>query len=255
MGLIDDLLASLLDGEVVNVCIGLHWTAVVAMVEGKRRCGLSSTLESPHEHSGEPQVPQAGYLERLPGHKLAAFALERTRPTLASVGLAAINAQLPSPQPEDWIEGNAEHLIANHGAGKRVAIVGHFPFITRLNSHVGELMVLDKHAQEGDLPADAAPNVLPQAEVVAITGMAIANHTLEDLLKLCSPQALVMVLGPSTPPSQVLFDYGVHILACSVVTAIEPVLQAIVQGANFRQIHRIGVKLVTLKRPELASPP
>ncbi|TET82892.1 MAG: hypothetical protein E3J37_06445 [Anaerolineales bacterium] len=253
MRLLGDLLATVPEGEVIQVRIGLHWTAVVTEVEGRQACGLSSTLESPHEHGGEPQVPQAGLLETLSGRELAELALEVDRPTLASIGVATINSLLPPPPPESWDEGNAEHVIAAHGAGKRVVIVGSFPFVPRLKSKVGELIVLDRHPREGDLPAEAAPQVVPDAEVIAITGMTLVNHTLEDLLKLCSPQALVILLGPSTPFSQVLFDYGVDMLCGSLVTDIEPVLSAVSQGANFRQVHHAGVRLVTVVRSGFGS--
>jgi hypothetical protein len=79
--------------------------------------------------------------------------------------------------------------------------------------------------------------------------MTLANHTLEGLLRLCKPEALVMVLGPSTPLNPVLYDYGVDILSGSIVAEIEPVLKAVSQGANFRQVHRAGVRLVTVTRP------
>ena len=250
VGLIEDLLTQLPEGEIVDIRIGLHWTAVVVLVEGVRRCGLSSTLESPHEHGGEPRVPKAGDLEKFSSSELSALAIEREHPILASVGVAAINALLPPFQPEDWFEGNAEHVIAARGVDKHVAIVGHFPFIPRLRTRVGKLSVLDRHPLNGEYAAEDAPSILPQADIVAITGMAIANHTAEELLELCSPQALVMVLGPSTPLSPVLFGYGVDLLSGSLVTAIDPVLRAISQAANFRQIHQAGVQLVTVERTE-----
>ena len=247
MELLEKLLSNLPDGDVVDVRIGLHWTAVVAEVEGIQRCGLSSTLESPHEHGGEPQVLQAGQLEVLTGRALAELALEKDHPTLASVGVAALNALLPLP--DKFSEVNAEHVLAEYGADKRVAIIGQFPFVPRLRERVAELIVLERDPLKGDLPAEAASRVLPRSDVVAITGMALANHTLEGLLRLCTPDALVMVLGPSTPLSPVLYDYGVDMLSGSIVAEIEPVLKAVSQGASFRQVHRAGVRLVTVKRP------
>jgi len=56
------------------------------------------------------------------------------------------------------------------------------------------------------------------------------------------------VLGPSTPLSPVLFDYGVDLLCGSIVTDIEPVLRAVRQGANFRQVHKAGVQLICMAR-------
>jgi uncharacterized protein (DUF4213/DUF364 family) len=251
MKLLKKILSDLPDGDVVDVRIGLHWTAVVMEVDGKLRCGLSSTLESPHEHGGDPQVPQASQLATHTGRVLAELALEEDRPTLASVGVAAINALLPPP--ESFSEVNAEHVLADYGSEKRVAIVGHFPFIHRLRERAAKLIVLERDPRKGDLSAEAASQVIPQSDVVAITGMTLANHTLEGLLRLCKSEALVMVLGPSTPFSSVLYEYGVDLLSGSIVVEIEPVLNALSQGANFRQVHRAGVRLVTVTRPGFAG--
>jgi uncharacterized protein (DUF4213/DUF364 family) len=246
MPLLDELLAALPDGQVDEVRIGLHWTAVVAVTGGQRRCGLASTLSSSHEHTGVPDVPQAGCLHALSGLELAHLAREE-QPLLRSVGVAAINALLPR-LPDLWVEQNAEEVIASQGIDKLVALVGRFPFISRLKTCVGRLVVLEQQPRDDERPVIEAPNVLPQAEIVAITGMAFVNHTLEGLLALCSPRAQVLVLGPSTPLSPILANYGVTMLSGAIVEAIEPVLKAVEQGANFRQVHQAGVKLVTMAR-------
>jgi uncharacterized protein (DUF4213/DUF364 family) len=112
---------------------------------------------------------------------------------------------------------------------------------------VGTLQVLEQQPQGKDLPAEAASKVIPRADVVAITGTTLINHTFEELMALCRPEALVLVLGPSTPLSPILFDYGVHLLSGSVVEDVEAVLRAVSQGANFRQVHQHGVRLVTMQ--------
>ncbi|MDH5468886.1 MAG: DUF364 domain-containing protein, partial [Candidatus Aminicenantes bacterium] len=53
-------------------------------------------------------------------------------------------------------------------------------------------------------------------------------------------------LGPSTPLSTVLFDYGFDAISGSMVTDRDRVLNCISQGANFRQVK--GVRKVTLRR-------
>lgn len=248
MSLLDSLLKGLPNGEVLEVCIGLHWTAVVVQLHGQRRCGLASTLSGPHAHSAEPDVPQAGELHTLSALELAHLAHTR-QPPLTSVGVAALNALVP-PRPDLWHDLNAEEIIAAYGKGKAVALIGSFPFIPRLRTRVGRLLVLELDPGEDELPAKAAPDVLPQVDVVAITSMTLVNHSLENLLKLCSPQATVLLLGPSTPLSPILFEHGVHVLSGSVVTDIDRVLAAIKQGANFRQVHRAGVRLVTMGRDD-----
>jgi uncharacterized protein (DUF4213/DUF364 family) len=247
MELLNDLLATLPDGSVAHVNIGLHWTVVVVEVEDRPRCGLASTLHNDHQH-GMPDVPRAGELETLFGRELAAF-IQLDQPALASVGAAALNALLPQ-HPETWVDLNAEEVIAEPGADKRVALIGHFPFVDRLRPRVGELTVLELNPPPGDLPGSAAKGLIPTADVVAITSTTLLNHTLDGLLKLCSPQAHIILLGPTTPLSPVLFNYGISLLCGSVVTAIDPVLRAVRQGGNFRQSHRAGVRLVSVRRPK-----
>jgi uncharacterized protein (DUF4213/DUF364 family) len=241
------ILETVLDGQVVDARIGLHWTAVVVDVGGELRCGLASTLAGEHEHGHAPAVPQAGKLESLSGRQLAEFVLTGT-PELSSLGAAAVNALLPR-EPDAWREGNAEDVLARLGSRKRTVLVGHFPFVPRLRERLDHFDVIERAPREGDLSEAAAAEVLPQAEVVAITGMTFVNHSLENMLALCSPEATVMIVGPSSPMSRVLLDSSVHLVSGSIVTDIDPVLRAVSQGGTFRQVHHAGVRLVTLARP------
>jgi uncharacterized protein (DUF4213/DUF364 family) len=245
--LLDDLLGTLPDGRVTDVLIGRRWTAVVAEVNGALRCGLASSMGNTDHHKEAPDIPQAGRLEDLSGLELAAQA-RSANPELASTGLAAINALL-SHDPLSWTDLSAETLLAEQGAGKKVVLIGHFPFVDRLRHQVGRLTVLEQNPQPGDLPAESAAEVLPQADVVAVTGTTLINHTLERLLELCPADAIVILLGPTTPLSPVLFDHGIDILCGSVVEAVHPVLRVIAQGGNFSQVHRAGVRKVTMIRP------
>ena len=246
MQILSEILSSLPDGEVHDVQLGLHWTVVTIETGGVLRCGLSATLFTPHGHDQGPDIPSAGHLEYCSGLELAELALS-PHPTQASVGVAAINALLPR-QTHLWSEDNAEEVIARQGKGKRVVMVGRFPIVPRLRPRVGELVVLEQDPGPDDLPAEQAPEILPGAEVVAITGMTLINHTLEGLLSLCSREAFIILLGPSTPLTPLLFDYGVDIISGAAVTAIEPVLRIVSQGGNFRQVHRAGIRLVNMQR-------
>ena len=244
--LIDDLLRDLPAGKIIDVCIGLNWTAVVVKVAGELRCGLASTLRGGNHHHGDPAIPAAGNLVGLPASELAAN-LKSDHPTRSSLGLATLNALLPRA-PKNWTDQHAEETILALGRDKRVVLVGHFPFVPHLRERILQLDVLEFSPLEDDLPASAAPQVIPQADVVAITGMTLHNGTLEALLSLCSSNAQVMLLGPSTALSPVLFDYGIDLVAGAVVEKIEPVLQVVSQGGNFRQVRRAGVRLVTYTR-------
>ena len=248
--LIDAVFDTLPNCNVVKVCVGLHWTAVVVDVQGEQRCGLASSLVGNHIH-GVPDVPRAGLLEQMKGLELAAF-VQESQFALSSIGVATINALLPR-QPNKWSDVNAEEVIAKQGNGKSVALVGHFPFISRLRPQVRELSVLEQNPQPGELPSNLAEEIIPQADVVAITGTTLINHTLDDLLALCSPDAVVILLGPSTFMSPILFDHGVDLLCGSVVTNIKSVLKTVQQGGNFRQVHSAGVRLVSMSRSEVIN--
>lgn len=241
MNLLNDLLDSLdCDAPVRTVLVGVHWTVVCS-----RFCGLASTLidNKPHGHD---QVRDVGHLHKKSARELATYS--RSDNLLeASIGVAAINSLLDVNESQaDKI--NAVDVLNEHGRGKNVALVGHFPFIPRLRLLVGQLWVIEQRPAEGDFPAEAAEDFIPRADVVAITSSALINHTLDGLLALSRPGALVMMLGPSTPLSPLLFNHGVSILAGSRVVDESAVLRTTSQGATFQQVE--GVRLLTLRKSD-----
>jgi uncharacterized protein (DUF4213/DUF364 family) len=162
----------------------------------------------------------------------------------ASIGMAAINSLLDVDEGST-VEVNAVEVLIENGRGKNVALVGHFPFISKLRSAVGQLWVIEQHPSEGEYPAESASNLIPQANVVAITSSTLINHSLDGLLAFCRPDALVMMLGPSTPLSPVMFNHGINILSGSIVVDETAVLNTVGQGATFQQVE--GVRLITMR--------
>ena len=242
----DLLLKQITQGQILEVCIGIRWTAVVSLVGDIRKCGLASTLQTQNKHSAKPTVEKAGYLADLTSYELARYILS-SNSLERSIGIAAINSLLPE-YTQNSVEINAEYEIVRLGKGKKVVLVGHFPFVERLRAEVGELYVLERNPHEGDYPEKEAPQIIPQADVVAITSLTITNGSLSSLLEFCSPYAHVMLLGPSTPLSPALFDHGIITLSGVKVLDIESVIKGINQGANFKQLHKIGISLVTIRK-------
>lgn len=243
MKTIEGLLGSLReDAPVRQILVGAFWTAVVLETDPPR-CGLASTLRA--ETGGPwPPVVEPGRLTERSGRELAEL-LRSDRILEASIGMAAFNALWPVDHGP-LTEVNAADIVLEHGTGKRIAIVGHFPFIERAQEAASECWVLELRPGPGDLPADQADVVLPQADVVALTGTSLLNHTFDDLLSLCRPDAFVLVLGPSVPMTPLLFDLGVNALSGTVVDDPARVLLTVGQGATFRQIKRGGgLRLLT----------
>ncbi len=132
------------------------------------------------------------------------------------------------------------------GAGRQVAVVGHFPFVEQIRRAAARCWVLELNPRPGDLPAECAGKVLPQADVVALTGISLINHTFDDLLRLCRRDAFIVLLGGSTPLSPVLLDLGVSAVAGTLVIDVPAAVRAISQGAVFPQIP--GKRLLTMMR-------
>ncbi len=245
--LFERLLPTLPDGRVQDILVGMYWTAVVVETEGELRCGLAATVgDESHHYSNRAAVPRAGFLHERSARQLADLALSESI-TEVSIGVAAVNALLPR-RPADWTDIHAEEVIVRYGAQKRVVMVGHFPFVPRLRPRVGLLQVLEQHPREDDLPASAAPEVIPQADVLAMTSMTLLNGTFDALMRLPRPETVTLLLGPTTPLTPLLFEYGVDIVSGAIVEDIPLTLRAIAQGANFHQLHHLGVRLVSMQR-------
>lgn len=240
---VDALLSSLTtDASVRQVAVGAFWTAVLLDTDPPR-CGLASTMR-PAVHPGGPPVVRPGSLHEFSGCELAGW-LRSSSMLEASIGMAACNA-LVQVDMAMCTEVNAETIIRDRGAGRRVAIVGHFPFVERIRQVAAHCDVIELNPWPGDLPAGKAAEVLPTADVVALTGTSIANHTFDALVGLCVPDAYVVVLGGSAPLTPVLFGHGVDAVAGTLVVDWEGAIRSVGQGATFPQIE--GKRLLVMAR-------
>ena len=240
MNIIDELLSTLdYEASVGDIRLGPFQTAVLT-----RHCGLASTPHDSGPHHNRTPVVEAGLLVEKDARVLAQMANSES-PFEAAIGMAAINS-LIEIDDKRCAEVNAGDLLARKGEGKRVAIVGHFPFVPRLRSVAKELWVIEREPQEGDFTEADSDRFLPQADVIGITGTTFTNHTLEGLLSLCNPKAYVVVLGGTTPLSPMLFDYGIDAVSGTRVIEPKTVLRYVSQGATFRQIR--GIRLLTMER-------
>jgi len=238
MTLLSDLLESLPKEPVPvrSVLVGVHWTLVCS-----RDCGLGSTLVNcgPHGHS---HMRDVGNLLDKSAQELAGW-IESDNLLEASVGIAAFNS-LVDVDPTKLKEVNASEVIRRECPDKNLVIIGHFPFISKMKGVPRNLWVIEKNPYGDDFPEEAAQEYVPRADIVAITGTAFINHTMEGLLSLCRPDALVMILGPSTPLVPLLFDRGITYLSGSRVIDEAAARLTIQQGAGFPQVQ--GVQVVTM---------
>jgi uncharacterized protein (DUF4213/DUF364 family) len=237
VALLDELISGLgEDSAVQEIHTCVFWTAVVS-----RNCGLASTFAEGHPY--HRAVRGVGSLVQKSALELAQYA-KSANLLEASIGMAAINSLIDMDESRCTQE-NAFDILAQKGRGKNIAVVGHFPWVRSLEEVAGKLWVIEQRPQRGDLPAEAVQEILPRADVVGITGTSLINHTIEKLLGL-SKNSYVVVIGPTTPLSAVLFDWGVDVIAGVKVVDIERSIRCISEGAIFSQVE--GIRLVTMAR-------
>ena len=61
------------------------------------------------------------------------------------------------------------------GEFRNIAIVGHFPFIPKIQKAAKTLWVIEKNPREGDFSETDANDLIPRADVVAITEAALSQ--------------------------------------------------------------------------------
>lgn len=225
------------DHEVSSISYGAHVVGVES-----RKMGLATWSGGRHPVSLE-NMPEAG--QQSSAKALAEY-LKSDNPLESSLGLAAVNSLLPDAPKANLINVNAGDLILELGKNKKVAVIGHFPFVAKMQQKFDDLMVFEKLPGKGDLEEKLIPEKLPEADLIAITATTISNKTLGNILDYCSPNSIKMLIGPSTPVNKALFDLGFHYLAGSIVEDKKTIKEGIIAGYPFK--HLKGVQHVILKK-------
>jgi uncharacterized protein (DUF4213/DUF364 family) len=242
-GIVDSVLAAaanVADTDLIDVRVGQYWVGVRTGLG----VGLASVLRSEAHLHGSRPISAAGELHTWAPIDLCSL-LRSDSPPEGAIGLAAVNA-LVGPTARDLRDEKALQVLQKRGADRNVAMIGHFPFADRLREGCRELWIFERgiDRDEFDLGEEAMARLLPEADVVAITATTILNRTLPDVLAHVSADAFVMLLGPSTPLTPALFDFGFDVLCGTVVDDPEAVVRAVEQGAVTSQIP--GVRRVCL---------
>ena len=153
----------------------------------------------------------------FPGKLRGRLARDLLRETAApsgirrAVGVAAMNAladmcwERRAPAGVVLRTGVDAYDAAEIQPGENVVVVGAFvPFLKSLKRAHQRFTVLEMDSatlKPDELPyfrpAEEAGSVVPNADVVLITGTTLLNNTLENLLVLCRPEARVVLVGPT----------------------------------------------------------
>jgi len=122
-----------------------------------------------------------------------------------------------------------------------VAVVGALvPAIRRLKQRGKPFGILELDAStlkanemEYFVPLDRMPEVVPQADMLIITGTTLINDTLEDLLSRKKPKAPVVLVGPTASMlPEAFFRRGVVAVGGVMVNDPDRVLDVIAEGGS-----------------------
>jgi uncharacterized protein (DUF4213/DUF364 family) len=229
MKIIDDLISvsSKNAANVIDVRVGVSWTGVWG-----KYCGLAKTYGIPFVHGNYTR--DMGYLTEKTSLELAEYS-KSWNFIEASIGVAAINSMIKCDKAS---EANAQEMIISKGRGKRIAMTGFFPFIPQLKKVARELWIMELdqsqiNPAQGVIHDTAAEHIIPECDMVILTGSTLINKSMARLLALArAAKAYTVVLGPSTPMSEVLFDYGADLIAGAEVIQPEAILKKLSQSGG-----------------------
>ncbi|MFC2091861.1 Rossmann-like domain-containing protein [Elusimicrobiota bacterium] len=240
MEILREIVDDICDCNIEHVSIGVFLTAVFG-----KRCGLATTMKDVKPKNGACRIANAGSLQQLSSRELSNYVLSSNL-LEASVGMAAVNSCLPDVSADLCCDINAYNIIVKHGAGKVIAVIGHFPFVSRLKDIAKKLYVFSQSPVEGDLFPEDEPELLPRADVVAITGTSLINHTFSDILSFIKKDAYRIILGPSVPLTRILFDYGIDAVCGAIVYDANALIKSLDQGVIFKDLP--GKRLVAMMK-------
>lgn len=201
---------------------GISWTAAV-LSDG--RTGVAM-------HTAGETVPRM--FDTLLGRSLrdAGEALMSWNMEEAGEALAAVNAWY-NTRVCGYLAPDVKTLDGIGIAGRTVGMVGHMighsNITAELLAPAKELFIMDREEKPGAMPDSACEYVLPQCDLVIITGSAAINKTMPRLLELSRGARDVVLTGPSVSCCPALLDLGITRLNGRIMTEPEAMLKAIVE--------------------------
>src|SRR5580700_343378 len=252
---------------VERAVVGLFFTGVKLTNGSAGSCAtpIKSIPEAVCCPSSAMAMPFPGKLKGKPARDVIkeAFADHGIR---RGVGLAAVNALAElcwerRPHPLVELRRGIDAFDANQfRPDDQTVVVGAFvPFLKELKRRKQRFLVLEKDpdtlkAEELPFyrPAEMAREVVPQADVLLVTGTTLLNDTLEDLLSWARPEARVTVVGPTVGLMPDAFlRRGADILGGVRITEPDAFLDLLAEGGSgYHFFGRVAEKVVLQRRAE-----
>ncbi len=249
---------------VERAVVGLFFTGV-KLSTGHAGSAATPIKEVPEAVCCPSSAMAMPFPGKLAGRRAAAVMEEAVESTgiRRALGIAALNALAQAAAERSGCSG-AELVpdvdafdAAEIGAGEKVVVVGAFvPFLRALRKIGADHVVLEKDPatlKPVELPffreASLAPEIVPQADVLLITGTTLINDTLDDLLGLARPGARVVVVGPTvTMVPDAFFRRGCDILGGVEIIDPDAFLDTLSEGGSGYHFFGRSARKIVLRR-------
>ena len=268
---VTDILGADLDHIAVErAVIGLFFTGVKLSTGHAGACAtpIKSIPEAVCCPSSAMAMPFPGKMKGKPARD-ALKEVFSTHGIRRGVGIATLNALAEicwerRPNPLVELRHGIDAFDANSfRPDDQTVVVGAFvPFLKELKRRKQPFLVLEKDpdtlkAEEMPFyrPAETAREVVPQADVLLMTGTTLLNDTLEELLSWARPKARVTVVGPTVGllPDAFLAR-GADILGGVRITEPDDFLDLLAEGGSgYHFFGRVAEKVVLQRRPVVAQ--
>jgi uncharacterized protein len=255
---------------VERAVVGLFFTGVKLSngIAGACATPIKTIPEAVCCPSSAMAMPFPGKIRGRPALDLANEALS-DHGIRRAVGIAAMNALADTcwrrrPYSETELRLGIDAFDATEmRPGDKVVVVGAFvPFLRELKRRRQPFLVIEQDPatlKPDELPffrrPDEAPAVVPDADVLLITGTTLINDTLEELLRLAKPAARVTMVGPTVSllPNAFL-RRGADILGTVRITAPDEFLDVLAEGGSgYHFLGRSAQKVVLVRRAAVGA--
>jgi uncharacterized protein (DUF4213/DUF364 family) len=146
----------------------------------------------------------------------SALQLLASRDTLRrAVGMACLKSLLPVPGSS--FPGNAIHMVEAASARVPICFIGYFKEAAEWRDMGRPVNIIELFPRPGDIHWDDADAVLSRARIVLMSGLTIVNETFPAVIRRTPSAGIRIMMGPTVPPSPVLFDAGIDMLGVTLV--------------------------------------
>lgn len=241
-----DKILSRTNYRLLDYGFGIRYSYVIMEINGKRYIGVVHTL---HNH----MVGKPSPISIDPGITVSQL-VSSIDPYKKHIGHCMINAVNQYLLAE---AGSSRRLLLNKDPldiidprDKKIVFIGDIrPIVDAVKEYAEETIVFEANPCRRDpaYPPFYYHRVLPRADIVFITGSAVTNDSIDEVLSSIKPGTKTILIGPSAClPSHPLADSRITMIASTMIPPdkTDVIRQGLVRGAGTRFIVKHGLKYI-----------